>query len=138
MPYLPIFSNERLHRTLIRGWFGRLFRRLPSLVCLLRARVLVRCPWRWLKDLRFLFFLASLRNGFSHIDKIDHFYLGAVLLGLIPWLLTKDPTLSVVVAVSIDIIAFIPTIRKTRRRPKSEQPSLFVANVLRHILVLAA
>lgn len=85
-----------------------------------------------------IIFLFSLRNGFSHIDKTDHYYLVAALLGLIPWMLTNDPTISVIVAVSIDLIAFMPTIRKTWHKPQSEQPSLFVANVLRHILVLAS
>jgi hypothetical protein len=85
-----------------------------------------------------IIFLCSLRNGFAHIEKTDHYYLAAALLGLIPWLLTKDPTISVIVAVAIDLIAFVPTIRKTWRRPQSEQSSLFVANVLRHILVIAS
>ena len=80
--------------------------------------------------------IYSLRYGFKHVIKSDNYYLAAALLGLIPWLLTKDPTWSVVIAVGIDLIAFTPTIRKTYRRPATETPALYGANVLRHVLTL--
>ena len=83
-------------------------------------------------------FLASLRYGFKHIAKRDTYFLIAALLGLIPWALTHDPTLSVVVVVSIDLIAFIPTLQKTWRYPKTERPWLYASNVLRHGLALFA
>lgn len=81
-------------------------------------------------------FIYSLRYGFKNVVKTDNYFLAAALLGLIPWIITKDPTLSVVIAVSIDLIAFTPTIRKTWRKPKSETPILFAANVVRHVLTL--
>jgi hypothetical protein len=58
-------------------------------------------------------------------------------LGLIPWILTKDPTISVIIVVLIDLIAFVPTLRKTYYFPKSETPLLYGSNVLRHSLILA-
>lgn len=81
-------------------------------------------------------FFYSLRNGFKNIAKVDHLYLVVALLGLIPWVFTDDPTISVIIAVGIDIVAFMPTIRKTWRNPKSETPVLYGANVVRHILTL--
>lgn len=81
-------------------------------------------------------FLLALRHGFKNVRKTDNYFLAAALLGLIPWVLTNDPTLSVVIAVSIDLIAFIPTIRKTWQRPHTETPILYGANVLRHVLTL--
>ena len=51
-------------------------------------------------------------------------------------LLTKDPTISVIIAVAIDVVAFIPTMRKTWARPETETPILYGMNVLRHILML--
>lgn len=83
-----------------------------------------------------IIFLFSLKYGFKGITKTDTAFLVAALLGLIPWILTKDPTLSVVIAVSIDLIAFGPTLRKTWRQPKTETPILYGSNVLRHILAL--
>lgn len=81
-------------------------------------------------------FLFSLKYGFKNINKRDNIYLAVALLGLIPWILTKDPTLSVVIVVCIDLVAFIPTLEKARRHPETENPLLFSMNALRHILTL--
>lgn len=81
-------------------------------------------------------FLFSLQYGFKYVVKTDKYFLAAALLGLIPWALFDDPTLSVVIAVSIDLIAFVPTIRKTWKHPETETPPLYAANVTRHILTL--
>jgi hypothetical protein len=83
-----------------------------------------------------IIFLFSLQYGFKEIRKVDSIFLAICLLGLIPWWYTKDPTISVVVVVIIDLIAFIPTIRKTWRKPNTETPILYSSNVLRHILIL--
>ncbi len=83
-----------------------------------------------------IIFLFSLQYGFKQITRIDTYFLIAALLGLIPWILTKDPTLSVVIVVTIDLIAFIPTLRKTWQHPKTETPLLYSTNVLRHALTL--
>jgi hypothetical protein len=85
----------------------------------------------------FLFSLKHLFKGTAgHIRKIDNYFLAVCLLGLIPWALTKDPTISVVIVVLIDIIAFIPTLRKTWTHPDTEKPLLYEMNVVRHILTL--
>ncbi len=87
-----------------------------------------------------LIFLFSLKYLFQgqvrHIRKIDNYFLVIAFLGLIPWALTKDPTISVVIVVAMDVVAFIPTLRKTWTRPETEKPLLFGTNVLRHILTL--
>lgn len=83
-----------------------------------------------------IIFVFSLRYGFKHITKTDTYFLIIALLSLIPWILTNDPTISVIIVVGIDLIAFIPTFRKTWKRPKSETPALYSMNVVRHILTL--
>lgn len=83
-----------------------------------------------------IIFFFSLRHGFKNIKKIDTLFLVIALLGIIPWILTKDPTVSVIIAVSIDLIAFMPTIRKTFLHPETESPILYTTNVFRHILML--
>ncbi len=83
-----------------------------------------------------IIFILSLKYGFKGITRTDTFFLVLALLGLIPWLLTKDPTVSVAIAVLIDLIAFVPTLRKTWMEPKTETPILFGSNVLRHGLAL--
>jgi hypothetical protein len=83
-----------------------------------------------------IIFLFSLRYGFKHITKMDTFFLCLALAGLVPWVLTKDPTISVIIAVAIDLTAFVPTLRKTWREPTTETPLLYGTNVLRHVLAL--
>lgn len=85
-----------------------------------------------------IIFLFSLRYGFKEIRSTDTYFLLAALIGLVPWLLTRDPTLSVIIMVSIDLVAFVPTIRKTQRDPTSETPVLYGTNALRHGLALGA
>jgi hypothetical protein len=83
-----------------------------------------------------IIFLLSIKYGFRHVTKTDTFFLLLALAGIIPWIITNDPTVSVIIAVSIDVIAFFPTLRKTWREPKTEMPILYGANVARHILAL--
>ena len=83
-----------------------------------------------------IIFFFSLQYGFKTIRKVDTLFLVIALLGINPWILTKDPTVSVIIAVSIDLIAFVPTIRKTWSHPETETPMLYSMNVLRHILML--
>lgn len=87
-----------------------------------------------------IIFIYSLKGIFQKtagpIRKIDTVFLITALLGLIPWALTKDPTISVIVVVCIDLVAFIPTLRKTWTHPETERPLLYEMNVTRHILTL--
>lgn len=83
-----------------------------------------------------IIFFFSLKYGFKNIRKIDTVFFIIALLGIIPWILTKDPTVSVIIAVGIDLVAFVPTIRKAWMRPETETPVLYAMNVLRHILML--
>ncbi len=83
-----------------------------------------------------IIFLFSLKYGFKNPPKMHKYFLGLALLGLIPWFLTKDPTISVIVVVFIDLIAFLPTLHKTYCYPKSETSLLYGSNVLRHSLIL--
>lgn len=83
-----------------------------------------------------IIFFFSLKHGFEYVKKIDVVFFIIALLGLIPWILTKDPTLSVIIVVAIDLTAFVPTIRKTWKHPETEIPILYGMNVSRHILTL--
>lgn len=83
-----------------------------------------------------IIFFFSIQYGFKNIKWVDTLFLIMALVGIIPWIITKDPTISVIIAVSIDLIAFIPTLRKTWLHPETETPILYSMNVLRHILML--
>lgn len=83
-----------------------------------------------------IIFFFSLRYGFKQVRRVDRISLVIALLGIVPWVLTKDPTFSVIIAVTIDLVAFVPTLRKTWSQPKTETPTLYAMNVFRHILML--
>lgn len=83
-----------------------------------------------------IIFLFSLKYGFKNIARIDTVFFVIALLGIIPWILTNDPTLSVIIAVGIDLVAFAPTLRKTWQEPQTETPILYGSNALRHALAL--
>lgn len=83
-----------------------------------------------------IIFFFSLQYGFKEIKKIDTLFLVLCFIGIIFWRITKDPTISVIIAVSVDFVAFLPTLRKTWNNPKTETPMLYSMNVLRHILML--
>lgn len=83
-----------------------------------------------------IIFFFSLKYGFKNIVRRDTYFLILALLGLIPWILTKDPTISVIIVVSIDLMAFVPTLHKAKCFPSTENPILYEMNVLRHIFTL--
>ncbi len=83
-----------------------------------------------------IIFLFSLKYGFKGITSTDKIFLAVALAGLLPWLFTSDPTLSIVIAVAIDLASLVPTFRKTWAYPLTETPLLYGTNVLRHILLL--
>lgn len=85
-----------------------------------------------------IIFFFSLQYGFKRIRTIDTVFLVIALLGIIPWLMTDDPTISVIIAVAIDLVAFMPTLRKTYWHPDTETPVLYASNVFRHILMLGS
>lgn len=85
-----------------------------------------------------IIFFFSLKYGFKNIRPRDKYFLAAALLSLIPWAITKDPTISVIIVVAIDLIAFVPTLTKTWAKPGTETWWLYFTNVVRHILALFA
>lgn len=85
-----------------------------------------------------IIFIFSLRYGFKKVTTTDKVFLAVALLGIVPWVLTKDPTVSVVIVVLIDLTATLPTIRKMWRHPETEVPLLYGTNVVRHLMALVS
>lgn len=83
-----------------------------------------------------IIFLFSLKYGFKGITRSDRIFLAVALAGLVPWAFTSDPTLSIAIAVGIDIASLAPSFRKTWSHSATETPVLYGSNTLRHILVL--
>jgi hypothetical protein len=80
----------------------------------------------------------SLRYGKSDITKIDTVFLLAALLSLVIWLYAKQPVISTLLLVSIDMFGFLPTIRKSWNAPFEETLFTWGLNGFRHSLSLFA
>jgi hypothetical protein len=82
--------------------------------------------------------LASIRYGFQNIKPADVIMFVVGLLTIPLWILTEDPTLSVIIIVVIDLIAFAPTYRKSYHKPYDEPLYHSSLNFIRHGLTLFA
>lgn len=82
-------------------------------------------------------FLAF-KQGSKDITKSDVIFFSAALATLIPWKLTNNPTISIILLTLIDILAFIPTLRKTIKDPSSETFLTYFLNLFRHGLSIPA
>lgn len=78
--------------------------------------------------------ILSLRYGYATWTKIDVICIIAALISIIPWVLSKDATMTLLFNVLIDASGAIPTIIKTYREPETEDLTawvvFFVANTL--------
>ena len=54
------------------------------------------------------------------------------------WLIADQPIISIVLVIFADLLAFIPTVRKSYNHPHTETLSLYVTNAIRFTLALLA
>ena len=99
-------------------------------------------PGTWVTLVLVLIFVAvfflSFKHGTKDITKTDIIFLILALSALPLWLIVKQPVLSIILLATIDILGFIPTIRKSWNDPYSETLSFYVITTFRHgITVLA-
>jgi hypothetical protein len=82
--------------------------------------------------------ILGLKNGKRDITKSDTVVaiLGLVAIGF--WLIVKQPVISIILIVVADILAFIPTVRKSWHKPHSETLSLYITNTFRFFLAFLA
>jgi hypothetical protein len=82
--------------------------------------------------------LLSLKNGKRDITTSDTIVAILSLLAIIFWLIAQQPIISITLVIIADLLAFIPTIRKSYYHPYTETLSLYVTNALRFGLALFA
>jgi len=68
----------------------------------------------------------------------DILFISVALLALIPWFFTKDPTISVVLIASIDVLGYGPTLRKCYYYPDEEKAVSFGLNSIKHFFSFMA
>jgi uncharacterized protein with PQ loop repeat len=86
----------------------------------------------------FIIFGFGLRQGEKNITTTDtiFFILSFIALGL--WLFAKQPVLSVILVSTIDMLGFVPTIRKSWHKPHEETLISYQTNTLRFALAIIA
>jgi uncharacterized protein with PQ loop repeat len=82
--------------------------------------------------------LLGLRIGEKDITMSDTLVLLLTLVAIGFWIFAKQPVASVLLACLVDLLAFIPTIRKTWHKPYTETLSLYTTNFVRYIIAIAA
>jgi hypothetical protein len=82
--------------------------------------------------------VLGLKNGKRDITTSDTIVavLGLIAIGF--WLVVDQPVISILLVVIADLLAFIPTVRKSWYKPYSETLSLYVTNAFRFTLALMA
>jgi hypothetical protein len=86
----------------------------------------------------FVVCLLGLRHGTKDIVFIDTVCLALALIAMGIWLFAKQPTISIILLVSIDMIGFVPSVRKAWNKPNEETLSLWSINAFRHGLSILA
>lgn len=82
--------------------------------------------------------VLAVRNKNTEITLSDKIFFTLSLLAIIPWYVTKNPMLSVIMVTIVDACAFIPTLRKTLKDPDSETFATYFINIIRHVLSIVA
>ena len=82
--------------------------------------------------------VLGFKNGKKYITASDTVVAVLSLIAICFWLIADQPTVSVTLVIIADMLAFIPTVRKSYYHPYTETVSLYVTNALRFTLALFA
>ncbi len=80
----------------------------------------------------------GLKHGKRDITFSDNVVLVLTLICMVLWLVAKQPLTAILLACATDLLAFLPTVRKSWNKPFSETLSLYQLNTLRFAIALLA
>lgn len=86
----------------------------------------------------FSIFILGMFKGEKDITRADTFFFTLAFIALFLWLVAKQPILSIILVSSVDMLGFIPTIRKSWNKPYSETLFSYELNAFRHGLSILA
>lgn len=86
----------------------------------------------------FVIFLFGIRQGSHDITQSDTVFFLLSLLALVLWLFARQPVISVLLVSTIDMLGFIPTVRKSWHKPHEETLSSYLTNTFRFALAILA
>lgn len=85
-----------------------------------------------------LIFGLSFWHGIRNITRLDTVFLILALAALGLYIITKQPLISVILLVAIDMLGFIPTIRKSWNKPYTETLFSYSLNTFRFAIGIYA
>ncbi len=80
----------------------------------------------------------ALKNKDKDIKRVDVYLFCAALAAIPIWVITKNPTYSIIMLTVIDALSFVPTFRKTWHDPGSETFISYVLAGIKYLVSLAA
>ena len=86
----------------------------------------------------FTIFGIALKKGEKDIKPFDWACLIGSGLSLVLWAITSEPLTAIILITVIDALGFLPTVRKSWRKPHQETLSTFALNTLKYLLVVLA
>lgn len=81
---------------------------------------------------------VAFSRGGSRLKAIDTISLIGAALGVILWFYTNDPFLTVLLAIGIGAMGFVPTFRKAFKRPREETSITYLLNGLKFAIAIIA
>ena len=85
-----------------------------------------------------IIFVLSLFKGERDIRALDWFSFVFSLIGIGLWFVTENPLWAVILTTAVDLIGFVPTIRKSLVKPGEETRSTYVIGGLKWVFSVAA
>lgn len=83
-----------------------------------------------------IIFLVAIVKGEKNVTASDTIYLAAAAASILPWALTGNPVLSIILVSIIDFLGFLPTIRKSYFKPHEETMIHYVLSSLKFTLAI--
>lgn len=83
-----------------------------------------------------VFILGMRSKGKKDITKTDTVFFLLALIALGFWVFAKQPVVSALLTTGIDVLGFVPTIRKSWNKPHSETFSFYFLNTIRFMLAV--
>lgn len=85
-----------------------------------------------------LILLLSWRTGKKDIVAFDLICLASAIVAIIFWQITKMPVLSVILVTVVDVVSFLPTVRKSIKNPFEETISMYSLSAVKFVISLMA
>jgi hypothetical protein len=82
----------------------------------------------------FFIFIFCLIKGYTSYDKIDWLCLILAIVAIILWVITRTPLYSVILSCIIDLLAFIPSFRKSFHKPQDDSALTFIVSGFEYLL----